>query len=496
MKEKNFDPLIKFIDNIKIRTIITEEHMANISVNEKNGLYLYNYNQNVLVPRDDPVIRYCRGLVLTGEGDVINMPFRRFFNAHENECNAIDWDSAEILEKLDGSLISVWHTGSEWEVTTRGSFYPNEHAHNFKETFKRLFNDFDKLIPGFTYIFELISRENRIVTKYDDEFVALIGCRELISLSENDQDQLDILAKNLNVKRPKRFSANNVDECRKLFEEMKDDEEGLVIVDKHFNRMKLKQESYLKMSKIIALKHQDILEYLLGRIVLDADFSDMPELKEKEKEITKTYEIVRTYIERIFNNIKHIETQKEFASHALNYKFSGILFKLRANKPYEDVCYKWDRILEYSESITTPTPKTLVVLRGIPGSGKSTWIKENDLGIYTLCGDELRLMYSTPNPHISQENNAEVWRTLYSMLENRMKEGSFVIIDATHTTEKSLSKYKKMCEEMSYDMKIIDFKISIEDALERNKNREEYKRVPEEVIKNMHRALDQNIYKP
>ena len=85
--------------------------------------------------RDDPIIVQCRGLVLNGDGMIISMPFQRFFNAHEAECDVIDWESAEILEKLDGSMISAWWTGSEWEITTRGSFYPNEHAHNFKETF-------------------------------------------------------------------------------------------------------------------------------------------------------------------------------------------------------------------------------------------------------------------------------------------------------------------------------------------------------------------------
>ena len=489
MKENNFEPLKHFIAGNDWENEVTELHEANINVSEKNGFYLYNYNQNVLVPRDDPIIKSCRGLVLDDNGFLRNLPFFRFFNAHETECDTIDFNSAEILEKLDGSLISVWHTGTEWEVTTRGSFYPNEHAHNFKETFCRLFDNFDKLTPGFTYIFELISKDNRIVTKYDEEFVVLIGVRNLKNLLEVHQNELDEIAEHIDVKRPKRFNASSVEECRKLFEDMKDDEEGLVIVDKGFNRMKLKQESYLKMSKIISLKHQDVLEYLLGKTDLDADFTDMPELKEKESEITVVYNSVREYIANIFNNIKHIETQKEFASHAMNYKFSGILFKLRAGKAYEDVCDKWDKILDYYNSMVTPTPGTLMILRGIPGAGKSTWIKENGLGMYVLCADDLRLMYSTPNPYISQEWNGFVWATLYAMLGTRMREGSFVIIDAVHQTNKSLKQYRKMCEEFGYDMKIVDFKVSLEDALERNKNRAMYKMVPKEVIERMHNQL-------
>ena len=109
--------------------------------------------------------------------------------------------------------------------------------------------------------------------------------------------------------------------------------------------------------------------------------------------------------------------------------------------------------------------------------------------MYVLCADDLRLMYSTPNPYISQEWNGFVWATLYAMLGTRMREGSFVIIDAVHQTNKSLKQYRKMCEEFGYDMKIVDFKVSLEDALERNKNRAMYKMVPKEVIERMHNQL-------
>ena len=500
MKEKNFEPLDKFTDKMCIRMPLTEEHKANINVSENNGFYLYNYNQNVLVPRGDPIIRYCRGLVLNGDGMIINMPFKRFFNAHEAECDEIDWGSAEILEKLDGSMISVWWTGSEWEVTTRGSFYPNEHAHNFKETFMRLFTKFDKLQPGHSYMFEMISKDNRIVTRYDDEFVCLIGCRSTEALCEFDQDQLDMIARNIDVRRPKRFKATNVDECRNLFENMEDDEEGLVIVDKDFNRMKLKQESYLKMSKIMQLKEQDILDYIAGRTEIDGDYMDMPEVKEKIKNINDIYRVVFDHVWDVYINIKDIETQKEFASHALNYRCSSVLFKMRNKNTAASVTTaiielktNWKRMKDIYDSLITPKDKQLIVLRGIPGAGKSTWIKENNLGMYVLCADDLRLMYSTPNPYISQEWNGFVWGTLYAMLGTRMKEGSFIIIDAVHQTNKSLKQYRKMCEEHGYDMKIIDFKISLEDALERNRTREEYKKVPEAVIERMHTQITETF---
>ena len=40
--------------------------------------------------------------------------------------------------------------------------------------------------------------------------------------------------------------------------------------------------------------------------------------------------------------------------------------------------------------------RVLALMRGIPASGKSTWIKNMGLSEYTLSADSLRLMASSP----------------------------------------------------------------------------------------------------
>ena len=67
--------------------------------------------------------------------------------------------------------------------------------------------------------------------------------------------------------------------------------------------------------------------------------------------------------------------------------------------------------------------RTIYILRGAPGSGKSTWIKENNLEQYTLSADNIRLMYQSPvlntsgNFVITQQNDGQVWKFLFKMLE-------------------------------------------------------------------------------
>ena len=130
--------------------------------------------------------------------------------------------------------------------------------------------------------------------------------------------------------------------------------------------------------------------------------------------------------------------------------------------------------------------RKLIILRGAQGSGKSTFVKKNDLERFTLSADTIRLMLNSPEltieytEMIPQFNNKKTWNILYSLLEERMKKGEFTIVDAVHSKKDDLSVYKKLAEKYRYRLYILDFtKISKEEVYDRNKNREIYKVVPE-----------------
>jgi len=138
--------------------------------------------------------------------------------------------------------------------------------------------------------------------------------------------------------------------------------------------------------------------------------------------------------------------------------------------------------------------RVIYILRGSPGCGKSTWIKDNNLSEYTICADDIRLLTQPPIMQvdgkfgISQKNDNSVWKTLFSVLEERMKRGELIFVDATHSKTKDFSKYKTLVEKYRYRAYCIDFSdVSIEVTKSRNKNRTpSYKVVPENVIDNMY----------
>ena len=84
--------------------------------------------------------------------------------------------------------------------------------------------------------------------------------------------------------------------------------------------------------------------------------------------------------------------------------------------------------------------RLLLVTRGIPGSGKSTFLTEQRLDTYTLSPDTIRLMLASPQLMIDGQTtmlsrqDAMVWRLLHEMLEQRMTRGETTVVDATHTT--------------------------------------------------------------
>lgn len=145
--------------------------------------------------------------------------------------------------------------------------------------------------------------------------------------------------------------------------------------------------------------------------------------------------------------------------------------------------------------------RNLLILVGSPASGKSTWIKDNNLQKYTISPDDIRLLLSAPQYNtngqqvISQDNDGRVWKMLDEILEARMENGDFTIVDATHTREKYLKRYKQLADNYRYRLYVKKFDVELDELLRRNKQRDLHKFVPEGAIK-LHYQRLQNLVIP
>jgi predicted kinase len=139
----------------------------------------------------------------------------------------------------------------------------------------------------------------------------------------------------------------------------------------------------------------------------------------------------------------------------------------------------------------------LVLLRGAPGTGKSTFIKNNGLEPWTLNPDNIRMMFQAPiltsdgEYRISSQNDKKVWRFLFDTLEKRMEHGDFTIVDATHSKVSDINLYKELALKYRYRVTVLDFSdVPIETARIHNWVRPEYKRVSNAVIDRMQARID------
>ena len=125
--------------------------------------------------------------------------------------------------------------------------------------------------------------------------------------------------------------------------------------------------------------------------------------------------------------------------------------------------------------------KYLILLRGLPGSGKSTWVKDNHLEDYTISSDAIRLLFSAPvvssrqnysQRVIPQKNDKQVWDLLHQLVENRIKNGQTTIVDATHLKANAINYYKNLCKNNKIRCVVIDFDVPVEEAIVRDLTRE------------------------
>lgn len=135
----------------------------------------------------------------------------------------------------------------------------------------------------------------------------------------------------------------------------------------------------------------------------------------------------------------------------------------------------------------------LLLLCGIPGSGKSTWaskfIAENDAVL--VSRDSIRFsLLKEGEDYFSHEK--EVTEIFYKMVYNLLNIGKFdyVLADATHNNPRSRSNaLKEIGAHLIEGVEIIPvyFNVPVEVCKERNSLREGRTRVPDEVIDRMGR---------
>jgi RNA ligase len=142
-------------------------------------LRIYNYTQKATIERVwNAATRQCRGLILHFDGSVAARPFPKFFNLAEHPRSDIVFSKPyKVSEKMDGSLGICYLTSDGPQIATRGSFVSDQAI----RATKILRDKYPKFHPSadYTFLFEIIYPENRIVVDYQgmEDLVLLAAIR-------------------------------------------------------------------------------------------------------------------------------------------------------------------------------------------------------------------------------------------------------------------------------------------------------------------------------
>jgi predicted kinase len=134
-----------------------------------------------------------------------------------------------------------------------------------------------------------------------------------------------------------------------------------------------------------------------------------------------------------------------------------------------------------------PERQRIVLLVGLPGSGKSTWLAAH--GISAISTDQIRGVLS--DDVNNQSIHGRVFSTVRYLLRQRLAIGRPVTyIDATHLTRAEREPYAQIAKWYGCDLEAVFFDVPLEECLRRNGLRERV--VPPDAI----RAMAQKLHAP
>jgi predicted kinase len=122
----------------------------------------------------------------------------------------------------------------------------------------------------------------------------------------------------------------------------------------------------------------------------------------------------------------------------------------------------------------------IVLLVGLPGSGKSTYLER--LGVKALSSDAVRGLLA--DDETDQSIHREVFATLRYLLRRRLAlRRPVTYLDATHLTVRERRPYVKMGQLYGCAVEAVFFDVPLETCRERNRGRRRV--VPEDVLERM-----------
>lgn len=305
-------------------------------------LTIYNYTAKAQYDRMwNETTLACRGLICNDAGDVVARPFSKFFNLEQIE--SLPNESFRVYEKYDGSLgILYWMNGEPF-IATRGSF-DSEQA--LRATAMLRAFDTAQLNRDYTYLFEIIYPENRVVVNYGS-WCGLVLLAVIETKSGNEMP-IHLDGEPVFAQFPTATLLQGVHSVSELKQLKRSNSEGFVV---HFSggaRVKVKMDEYVRLHKLLTgISEKMILEeYLMTGVDLKPLLERVP-----DEFYDWVYEVVQRFIyefakiECAASNVldeaaRTCKTRKAYAEAFAQTPYQHILFKMLDGRDYSDLIWR------------------------------------------------------------------------------------------------------------------------------------------------------------
>ena len=330
---------MKRYDIHKITDLINDRKLM-CQVHPTLPLKIYKYTVDTQFSKEwNEITLAARGLVLDADGNAYTNPFPKFFNLEELTESQLPIDIPyQVFDKVDGSCIEIFRYKGQVIVNTLGSFESDQAKIAEQLLYSQYANSVEKIQDGFTYIFELVVPENRIVLNYGEEKKLV-----LLAVRNNDTDEETL---------PVELGFPVVDEVKMSIQELITEKqrpdftnkEGFVIRFANGFRVKIKYEEYFRLHKIMTgVNERFVWEFMKENKPLPLD--NVPD--EFFQYVTSVQSMLRYQFAEVEEQAKFRfkliskegQSRKEFALEALKYDNRSILFKLLEGKEYSNLIW-------------------------------------------------------------------------------------------------------------------------------------------------------------
>ena len=260
----NYHPIKKYLENKSISDLIfnlnKEIDKGTVKKQVVGNLTQFSYKKGLDKSDFNPTLILSRGLILDEQKqEIVALPLPKFFNVgelkeggHDSLLSFLDYQNKgnlhQVTEKVDSSLGIVYFYNDKWNVSTKGSIENSEQAKKGTSILAKY--KLEYLNPAYTYLFEIVYPENKIVVPYNEEKLVLLRAYNNKTY-EDKIDELVLLSELTGFELPKVYEPN-FDVLVKSTKSLPYTQEGYVLEYQNGLLEKLKGDEYCRIHRMLS----------------------------------------------------------------------------------------------------------------------------------------------------------------------------------------------------------------------------------------------------